>query len=439
MLQLATIGMCVPMIDLHTHSNESDGLLSPEELICKAVQSHLNALAITDHDTLVGYEQASLSEHCSSLELVCGIEISAKDHGRSVHVLGYFLEADPGVRFRNWLVDVQRVRHLRNLQIIKNLQFYGCDVSLEEIQSVGSRIVGRPHLAKLLVLKGYASSQQDAFARYLAEGACCYEGGAQVELSTALSELSLAGGLSILAHPDRLNLESLTFETYLKILIEKGLKGLEAYHSEHSAEKVGYYRKVGERLGLAITGGSDFHGDVRPDRVLGRSSGGNLEIPGAVLENLHSYLQARGRRSPRRSSAVVVALDSLEQNSHVLARIGTRTFAARVRAIHSVLHGRDSGAIQSGDIGHLELCFGDVVPELADHNVQIALEDPSKSKTIATGVALGPRLFENRGVVVWFTGLSGAGKSTLAKAVATALRWQNTPTILLDGDIIRVI
>src|SRR5205823_5710853 len=143
-----------PMIDLHTHTNESDGSFSPAELVTAAVEKKLEALAITDHDTFAGYLQAVPCAARLGLDLVCGIELSTTFRGRSVHLLGYFVKGEPSQGFQKWLLSLHETRIARNAELIRRLQALGLAITLEEVSSKARRLVGRPHFAAVLVEKG---------------------------------------------------------------------------------------------------------------------------------------------------------------------------------------------------------------------------------------------------------------------------------------------
>src|SRR4029079_13448789 len=195
------------MIDLHTHTNESDGTYTPEELITAAAGLRLQALAITDHDTLAGYEKAKpMAEH-AGLQLICGMELSTKIQKpvkKTVHLLGYFVSAPPASDFMNWLVFMQEARRDRNRRLAEKLQSMVRDITLEEVQGVGRSLAGRPHFARIMVQKGYVASTNEAFQRYLDESAPGYVEREEPSLAEGIERIRLAGGISSLAHPIRL-------------------------------------------------------------------------------------------------------------------------------------------------------------------------------------------------------------------------------------------
>ncbi|MDQ6707603.1 MAG: PHP domain-containing protein, partial [Acidobacteriota bacterium] len=175
------------MIDLHTHTSQSDGTFSPAELVQEAVSNGLEALAISDHDTLTGYEAARETAQTMGLDLICGIELSTKFHGYPAHLLGYFLHKPPEDSFRNWLAAVQRSRHERNVRLIDRLQALGVDISLAEVEAKGKSLTGRPHFAKVLVEKGYVEDITQAFQEFLDESAKGYVERQEPDLADAVA------------------------------------------------------------------------------------------------------------------------------------------------------------------------------------------------------------------------------------------------------------
>lgn len=274
------------MIDLHTHTNESDGSVAPAELLRMANEMGLEALAITDHDTLAGYDQAVALAGGLELELVCGIELSTGYRGRSVHLLGYFLNSEPTDEFRQWIVSLQISRHRRNQRLVARLQSMGFDITLEEVMMRGKKLPGRPHFAAILVEKGYVMSTQEAFDRYLDEAGACYVSRDEPSLAEGIRRIADAGGLPSLPHPSRLTRDPMLIEQHVRHMREIGLRAIEVYHSDHSVEETSLYASLAQRFSLAITGGSDFHGAAKPHVALGTGMHGDMCIPMSVLMNL---------------------------------------------------------------------------------------------------------------------------------------------------------
>jgi predicted metal-dependent phosphoesterase TrpH len=276
------------LIDLHTHTDESDGTFTPSELIAEAVSLRLEALGITDHDTLAGYDAAVPLARDAGLDLVCGIELSTKLRGRSVHLLGYFLEAPPTQAFRDWLHEMQMSRRDRNIRLAAKLRSMGIDVSLEEVEARGKSLAGRPHFAQVMVEKGYVADTRQAFDDYLDESAKAYVDRLEPQFAECVRRILDSGGLTSLPHPIRVPRNGEPFEGLLTEMLDAGLHALEVYHSDHTADDENFFLRQAERNGMAITGGSDFHGALKPRIRLGSGVEGNLHVPMAVLDRLRS-------------------------------------------------------------------------------------------------------------------------------------------------------
>jgi len=278
------------VIDLHTHTYESDGTYSPAELIDAARALPLEALAITDHDTFAGYDQAVPLAKEHNFDLVCGLEMTTRlERHRlfSAHMLVYFLQQPPTAEFRAWLDEILESRRDRNRRLIRNLQDAGVKIELQEVEKVGRTLTGRPHFARVLVNKGYASNSEDAFRRYLGEHAPHYAERYGPHTESAIERVRAAGGLPVLAHPVRLGIFDEDAEgALIKDLRERGLGGIEVYHSDHGTEDVQRYARIAAKLGLAVTGGSDFHGAAKPGIALGTGHNGNVCVPRSVLDHL---------------------------------------------------------------------------------------------------------------------------------------------------------
>ncbi len=278
------------MIDLHTHTTESDGTYTPHQLIEAATKAGLEALAITDHDTFAGYEQALPYAQAAGLPVYCGIELSTalgNPKQRTAHLLGYFPNGAASHGFRDWLAGMQAARRDRNQRMAQRLQSLGLDVHIDEVNALGRSMAGRPHFARLLVQKGYVGSQQEAFDRYLDEAAPGYVDREEPTLEEAIRLINDAGGVSSLAHPVRLGKRDATAEEELiKKMADEGLKAIEVYHSDHTEQDTARYLGYAQKFGLKVTGGSDFHGDNKPSIRLGTGANQNLRISKQVLEQL---------------------------------------------------------------------------------------------------------------------------------------------------------
>ena len=277
------------MIDLHSHTNSSDGTLTPAQLIALARDQKLEALAITDHDTFEGYDIALPLAQAAGLDLVCGIEVSTRFRGKSVHLLGYFLNRPPADHFRTWLRVLQDSRRERNQEMVRKLNAMGIGIRLAEVEMLGRSITGRPHFARALVQQGYCKSIEEAFRTYLGEGAKAYVDRKEVNLPEAITLVRDAGGVPVLAHPIRLGKVDLAEEeSWISEITDSGLLGLEVFHSDHKPADVVRYQNYAKKFQLAQTGGSDYHGDNKPDIQLGEGRKGNLSIPLSILNDLRN-------------------------------------------------------------------------------------------------------------------------------------------------------
>ena len=270
------------MIDLHSHTDASDGTDTPEQLIANAVALGLEALAITDHDTFAGYEAALPIARDRGLDLVRGIELSTKHNGKTVHLLGYFLHKAPRAGFAAWVTTQLASRRDRNARLAERLRSLGVDIQLEEVEALGHSITGRPHFARVLMNKGYVKSTDQAFREYLGEDARAYVDRDSISLVEAIDLVQAGGGLAVLAHPIRVHNEWAVMEE----MAAHGIDGIEVIHSDHPAAMAERYRAFAISKGLLITGGSDYHGGNKPDVRLGTGRGGNVNVPLSVLDNL---------------------------------------------------------------------------------------------------------------------------------------------------------
>ncbi len=275
------------MIDLHSHTDQSDGTFSPAELVAEARRIGLEAFAITDHDSFRGYDQAVPLAREAGLELICGIELSTKYEGSSIHLLAYFPGQLPSQEFRDWLELVLDGRRDRNRRLIEKLRSLGIDITLAEVEAKGRTLTARPHFGAVLVEKGYAKDMQDAFDQYLDESGKGYVQRQEVPIDEGIGRVLRAGGLPSLAHPVRVfKGDRAQLEPCVEDLVGMGLKAIEVIHSDHSAENTAYYHTLAERHGLAKTGGSDFHGLNKPHISLGTGLKNNISVPYAMLESL---------------------------------------------------------------------------------------------------------------------------------------------------------
>lgn len=279
------------MIDLHSHSSASDGALSPTELVKYAEEKSLEAIAITDHDTVEGVEEALETGKEFELEVVPGIEISAEFPEETMHILGYYVDFK-NQKFIDNISVLQKARAERNPRIVKNLQELGINIEYDEIlKEAGSGQVGRPHFAKVLINKGYVKTTQQAFNRYLKKGAPGYEDKFRFQPEDAISHILNAGGIPVLAHPATLKCKTEEdLDAEIQKLVGYGLKGIEAYYTDHTSSQAEFYNRLANKYGLLITGGSDFHGHNIKGIDLGTGKG-NLKVPYELLQKMKESQQ----------------------------------------------------------------------------------------------------------------------------------------------------
>jgi len=291
------------MIDLHTHSSASDGDLSPSALIEKAAQAGLKTIALSDHDTIAGLEEAGKAAQSRNIRFIPGIELDIQtaiaqneDSGGDTagvrpgfppisgefHLLGLGISDFSG-EFLDTLAWLRGARERRNHKMVEKMRAAGIDVDYEEIRSfaggvdgVRARIVGRPHFGAFLVSRKLVKSQEQAFGRWLGKGRPFYAPREGLEFENAAKLVHEAGGIAVLAHPKSLHVSWGRLPTLLAFLKEKGLDGVEAWHPAATVQFCKRLEELGRSLGLCITAGSDYHGSARPERKLGYTAGGRM-------------------------------------------------------------------------------------------------------------------------------------------------------------------
>ena len=272
-------------IDLHLHTRYSYGSLTPAEVVDLAHQASVTALAITDHDIVDGIPHALHAATPLGIEVIPGVELSSRFNERELHVLGYFVDWQDST-FRDHLAQQRRSRHIRNPQTIERLNALGLELSEEEVKAkAGSDSIGRPHIAQVLVDKGYVQDTREAFDRYLKEGAPAYVPRMLSDTRDVIAWIRNAGGVPVLAHPTWTRCQGEPLYRLCACLKEAGLSGLEVFYSSHNRRQTSRFLELAKRLDLLVTGGSDFHGAATPAIQVGRGKG-NLKVPEALLEPL---------------------------------------------------------------------------------------------------------------------------------------------------------
>ncbi|HEY7873532.1 MAG TPA: PHP domain-containing protein [Actinomycetota bacterium] len=295
------------MIDLHMHTTVSDGGDSPRELVEKAAAVGLSAIAVTDHDNDAGCDEAVATGRELGVEVVRGVEISCdvEDFAQlgyspaarpTMHLLGYFIPADDNA-LSSALAELQDARANRNHHIVDRLNELGIPVTFEEVENEaggpGSQI-GRPHFAAVLVRHGAIPDYQTAFDEFLAKGAKAYVTRKLFKPAEAVELMLSAGVVPVLAHPFTLHLSVDELERFVDELVAAGLRGIEGYHGDIPEVEQEPYRALGNAKDLIVSGGSDYHGDMRPDRGLPGGKHG-VTVPEDVLDELRNAAELAGR------------------------------------------------------------------------------------------------------------------------------------------------
>ena len=283
------------LCDLHTHSTASDGTASPAQVVRLARQAGLRAVALTDHDTVAGVEEAAREAKFLGVEFVPGCEISLDGVPGTFHMTG--IGIDPADRVLCERLDfVRRGREGRNAEMASKLRALGHAITLEEVAAeAGGDVVGRPHFARVLVKRGVVRDFKEAFDRFLGKGRPAYADRDRLPLADAIAAIHGAGGAAVLAHPYTIALpDPAAYEAWLRETTAAGLDGIETVYTEHSAADERYYRDLAGRCGLLEAGGSDYHGENKANTDVGVGKGG-LRIPYAFCE----ALRARGRSRSR--------------------------------------------------------------------------------------------------------------------------------------------
>jgi predicted metal-dependent phosphoesterase TrpH len=278
-------------IDLHIHSNASDGTFSPEQILDQALASYLAAIAITDHDTISGSKEAIRLGPPPDLKFITGVEISANPPASfpcsgSFHILGYAIDLNNSA-LNQMLEELQQARKNRNPRILQTLKELGFPLTLDEVNAeAGDGQLGRPHIAKVMIKKGYVGSINEAFDKYLGKEKPAYVDKYRMECDQAIELIRHAGGIPVLAHPCLVEpTTDLPFESLIKSLRAMGLKGIEVYYPEHTPKSVAEYTAMAKRYGLLMTGGTDFHGALKPDLKMGFGKG-DFFVPYELYEKL---------------------------------------------------------------------------------------------------------------------------------------------------------
>lgn len=280
------------MIDLHVHTTASDGQYSPSQIIEKASEKNIKAIAITDHDTVDGLEEAKKAAKKFKIDFIPGVELNINFPTGEFHLLGLGFTTISS-SLTGILESLVKNREIRNLQMIEKMQNDGIDINIEEItKDFPETVIGRPHLAAELVKKGIVKTNQQAFDQYLARGRKWYVDRVGTNLDEAIVAIKESGGVPIIAHPMSLYLSWGKMDDVFKDFYDRGVVGLEAFHPGARVTECLRLEELAEKLGMIVTAGSDFHGEkIRADRKLGHTCG-NKKIDDKYYYQLKNYLES---------------------------------------------------------------------------------------------------------------------------------------------------
>ncbi len=267
-------------IDLHIHTTASDGTDSPAEVVRRASEMGLRAIAITDHDTVNGYAEAFSAGLDHGLEVVPGIEVSTK-YGVAVHILGYYIE-----NLVPLLAGVVNDRDRRNEKVAALMAADGLPVTYAAMKQRFGTVIGRPHFGELLIELGLAADMTDAFARFVGKGQRYYVPRTTIDIDSSVEAIVASGGVPVLAHPFQYKKNDAELRELIERCMDHGLRGMECRYSGYTPEQSGYLEALAEEYGLLKTGGSDYHGGHKPHIALGSGIDGNLDVPYEWLTQL---------------------------------------------------------------------------------------------------------------------------------------------------------
>ncbi len=278
------------IIDMHVHSSASDGTFSPRALLAEAKKAGLSAMALTDHDTMDGIEEAADAAREQGIEFIPGAEFSTDYMEVEIHVLGYYLSPEYP-KLRDKLEEFRNFRATRNVRMIERLQEEGFSISMEQLEEkFPDSVITRAHISTLLVETGQVPDKRTVFAEYLGENCRCYIQRPKISPVEAVTLIREAGGLAVLAHPVLYDLSEDHLKQMIQEMKEAGMCGMEAIYSENTPQDERRFLEMADSFDLLVSGGSDFHGANKPD-ILPGTGKGNLHIPYRLLEEFKKLRQ----------------------------------------------------------------------------------------------------------------------------------------------------
>lgn len=272
-------------VDLHVHSNRSDGSLSPSDLVLEAKKKGLCAFALTDHDTVDGIDEALLATKDTGITLIPGIELSTEYEGKDIHIVGLLIDKEEP-DFREKLQKFVDSRTERNQKMCQKLTDAGLPLTYEELQAeFPDSVITRAHYAQILLKKGYIKSLKEAFDRYIGDRSPCFVPRKKITPEDGVRLILSAKGIPILAHPLLYGMGEERLQCLIDRLKEAGLVGMEAIYSTYTPSEEAQMRRLAEKNGLLPSGGSDFHGKAKPGLFMGDGYG-RLYVPEEILTAL---------------------------------------------------------------------------------------------------------------------------------------------------------
>ncbi len=266
-------------VDMHVHTTNSDGLLTPTQVVMKAKEADLKAVGIVDHDTLDGIEEAYLTGKRWGVEIVPGIELSSQWDGNDIHIIGYYCDSSHP-KIVDYIEKFIKKRYNRAKKMVQILNTMGINISMKDVVAEAKgKCIGRPHVATVLLEKGYISSYQEAFIKYIGYHSKAYVEKFKISPESAIALISEVGGLSFIAHPPKhLSIEKL-FD-----FVKAGLDGIEIIHPRLNDRDTRRFQEFANNYNLLISGGSDCHGRNKENISIGK-----FRIPYAILEKIKKY------------------------------------------------------------------------------------------------------------------------------------------------------
>ena len=273
--------------DLHLHSNKSDGILSPEEVVLQAAKLGLAAISLTDHDTVEGIPEALDAGAKYGVQVVPGIELNTSADNGELHILGYYI-LHTDTKLLDTLKGIKEARVRRIRSIVQKLNGLGFEITFDQVLKKAGKAdsMGRPHIARLLLEKGYVSTVKEAFEKYIGYGGPAYVERHKLLPREVIALIKDCGGVPVLAHPG-----ILSSSNYIDLCIREGIQGIEACHSRHTEEQAAAFREIARRHDLIVTGGSDCHGEFKFD---GKMLMGRYTVDARAVERLKEAAAGNG-------------------------------------------------------------------------------------------------------------------------------------------------